>query len=372
MREAHALEIDKLKFYRDNTTRLMLGALALVILLGALVYLGQGLPSEILLATVIVLGVSILLLFLFILASAFSMFGLTDPKQALGLPEGSIRALIALLLVMLFSIIGIYLYRSVSTTTTVSLTGLTSAQVADLGDRAVSIQPVAGGTFNVVAQSGANTEGVRLAQQLISMVGTLVVAVAGFYFGSRTADSGTIRDLTQNVKDTTEDAAKLTDGQRMALARSDAEDAVGKAESARLDAEKASERATRAASQADAAADEAEQAAAAAQAQANPKLDDVNKAAARAREQANLAQTAQRAAEDAANRTGKASEAVSKYAESAAKTATSAESVVNAASLAQHESNTAKDAAGEAKTAAEKAEIARAAAEKAANQAKNP
>src|SRR5205807_3929303 len=51
---------------------------------------------------------------LFTVAAGFSAMKLTDPKQALGLPEGSIRAMIALVLIMIFIIFGIYLFRNVS------------------------------------------------------------------------------------------------------------------------------------------------------------------------------------------------------------------------------------------------------------------
>ena len=39
--------------------------------------------------------------------------GLTDKDEALGLPEGSIRAMIALVLILVFILFGIYLFNKV-------------------------------------------------------------------------------------------------------------------------------------------------------------------------------------------------------------------------------------------------------------------
>jgi hypothetical protein len=93
--------------------------------------------------------VIVALMLLFIMATGFALLGLADPQQALGLPEGSIRAMIALFLIMIFVTFGLYLFRA-----------------------------IASGT-------ATNQDAVDVAKQLITTVGTLVVAVAGFYFGSR-------------------------------------------------------------------------------------------------------------------------------------------------------------------------------------------
>jgi hypothetical protein len=42
-----------------------------------------------------------------------SAFDLTDKRAALGMPEGSIRAVIALMLILLFSIMGIYIFATI-------------------------------------------------------------------------------------------------------------------------------------------------------------------------------------------------------------------------------------------------------------------
>src|SRR5579859_5425801 len=87
----------------------------LVLLGGALVVVSQSplATPEIQLGLVIVLAVFMLMALLFIMTAGFVQLKLANANQALGLPEGTIRALIALILIMLFVIVGIYLFRTV-------------------------------------------------------------------------------------------------------------------------------------------------------------------------------------------------------------------------------------------------------------------
>jgi hypothetical protein len=57
-------------------------------------------------------GVIVLILMLTVVAMVFSVLGLTNKAQAMGLPEGSIRAVIALSLIVLFAILSVFLYRA--------------------------------------------------------------------------------------------------------------------------------------------------------------------------------------------------------------------------------------------------------------------
>jgi len=108
-------------------------------------------PEQVFVGMQIVLGVGILLVLLMIVAIVYARLDLADPKQALGLPEGTVRALIALILLLVFIICGLWILRLVGFT----YYGLTMS-----------------------------ADGIKLAQQLITTIGTLVVAVAGFYFGT--------------------------------------------------------------------------------------------------------------------------------------------------------------------------------------------
>ncbi len=109
-------------------------------------------PNEVKLPIIAIAGVLLLLGALAVVSVAFSLFELSDKTQALGLPEGSIRAVIALSLIVLFAIFSVYLYSS------------------------------------LIGQSPSSPNA-DFAKQLLVLIGTLVTAVASFYFGSRASAS---------------------------------------------------------------------------------------------------------------------------------------------------------------------------------------
>jgi len=114
--------------------------------------LGQDNNDVIRLPVLVITGVMALFATLALVAVTFSVAGLTDPTQALGLPEGSVRAAIALSLIVIFAITSIYLYSSLS-------------------------------------EADASSPGVDFAKQVFAVVGTLMTAVASFYFASRASTS---------------------------------------------------------------------------------------------------------------------------------------------------------------------------------------
>jgi hypothetical protein len=129
---------------------------------------------ELTLPILIISGVLVLLVTLALTAVVFSSLDLTDRTQALGLPEGSIRSVIALSLVLLFAILAVYLLKQ-------SL----------LPGQFLFDQPSAdGASFTVYFRQTANPASEDFAKQLLSMLGILVTAVSSFYFGSRTAIAG--------------------------------------------------------------------------------------------------------------------------------------------------------------------------------------
>lgn len=83
---------------------------------------------------------------------AFSMYGLIDGDEPLGLPAGSVRALIALLILIIFS------------TMTVFFVG-------------------------VLKDPNVNAAAQDLAKQVLTVLGTLLTAISSFYFGSQSATS---------------------------------------------------------------------------------------------------------------------------------------------------------------------------------------
>jgi len=146
----------------------------------------------------LVAGLVALTLLLYLGTIIHRTAGVGTSKGALGMPEGSIRALIALSLVLMFAIIGVtVLYSGMSTGDQVVSSGLTSAQIDDLENvQIISISVVDPNaspgteTYNVTARPEISQAGHDFGLQLLTTVSTLVVAVAGFYFGSRAVAQG--------------------------------------------------------------------------------------------------------------------------------------------------------------------------------------
>lgn len=125
--------------------------LAFILLFFALKRELQSAEAAIKLPLLVVVGVMALFATLALVALTFSVAGLSDKSQALGLPEGSVRAAIALSLIVIFAILSIYLYG------------------------------------NIAASSSENKESTDFAKQVFAVVGTLMTSVASFYFASRAA-----------------------------------------------------------------------------------------------------------------------------------------------------------------------------------------
>jgi hypothetical protein len=97
----------------------------------------------------VIAGVIALLGALAFIVVAYSFFGLHDRQQALGLPEGSVRALVAMMLIIIFSIFVVYFFDRLDT----------------------------------AAKPGQ----ADFAKQVITLIGTLLTAIVSFYFASRTS-----------------------------------------------------------------------------------------------------------------------------------------------------------------------------------------
>jgi hypothetical protein len=155
---------------------------------------------EITLPILVMVGAIYLFGSLAFVACGFAALGLSDRKFALSLPEGSVRALIALLLLSLFVITAIHLYNRLRYPFVDSLVaeykGIPETQLEKIpDDQIISVE----GRTEVVGQAQnkvfdvkrrikgyeATDESKRFAQQVLTAVSTLVVAVAGFYFGTR-------------------------------------------------------------------------------------------------------------------------------------------------------------------------------------------
>jgi hypothetical protein len=181
---------------------LIVGVLVLVIILALILVLFlSSVDTEIEIGIIIVIAVVALMLLLFIMAAGFNILNLSDAKQALGLPEGSIRAMIALILVLVFIICGTYLFRLVGTGYPNTLTNRTSDDLQKIQGKVLHVMPNPKNpeNFDVIVQSDLTPDAVKLAQQLTTTIGTLVVAVAGFYFGSTTVSSAVSADRSRHA-----------------------------------------------------------------------------------------------------------------------------------------------------------------------------
>jgi hypothetical protein len=135
-----------------------------------------------------------LLMSLAILVAVFRLLGLHNKEGSLGLPEGSVQAVIALSLIMIFAIMAVYLYSTLGADSPRRVR-VTRAQLLQMPAEQVLSAPVLledpdpeREDEDILAIDRAipqNTVAQDFAKQIGTTVSTLVVAVAGFYFGSR-------------------------------------------------------------------------------------------------------------------------------------------------------------------------------------------
>ncbi|MGX1159921.1 hypothetical protein FBY31_1719 [Arthrobacter sp. SLBN-100] len=204
-------------------TALVLSGVVAIALLASSVfllrYLGDVSP-EASLSLIFVSAAIVLILVVSTLVIVLRRLGLADANEAMGLPSGSIRAIIALLLIMLFFIAAIFLFNSslnqTDPTQTRSLEGVTAERFATIPtDQIQSSQTrqVDNATvYDVVLfqPSSGTAASEDIAKQLITTVGTLVTAVAAFYFGANSVmgakkeDVGK-RDPGENAADSDDD-----------------------------------------------------------------------------------------------------------------------------------------------------------------------
>jgi hypothetical protein len=184
------------------------GAIAIIlgvlVIGGALFFLGQWMTGsavspEVRLPLLAIAGVVVLLVTLALVAVSFAALRLTDATQALALPEGSVRAVLALSLVVLFAITTIYLFGSLSSGELKRLDGLNEAQrssfvkSAPASGIAIVAEAVDSVTqqHTVFYQVGQTPASQDFAKQLLVLIGTLVTSVSSFYFGTRATASTT-------------------------------------------------------------------------------------------------------------------------------------------------------------------------------------
>lgn len=157
----------------------------------------------------IMVGLALIIALMAGLGVVYSMLGLADPRQALALPEGSIRGLIAFSLLLIFVCLATFVYKGAEQTQQIEvgrITKATAQQIAALEK-----------TFTVAAEPARNADGTRLTdtavdgapiplfnatyfsergaqaneigKQIFTTLATVFVSVVSFYFGSSTTAS---------------------------------------------------------------------------------------------------------------------------------------------------------------------------------------
>jgi hypothetical protein len=196
--------------------------LVLVFFPSAALYFGHarlGQDPLIGLPTVAIFGILILLGALALVSTMFARLHMGNRDEPLGLPAGSIRSVIAMALIVLFALMSVMLFHTLSRSTQ-TLEGLSLAAknelTADRTNHVLAIKPVqcpaeaasaptapstaASASATVACGKGeafsytvtlGNTQGapaVDFAKQLLTLIGGLMTSVVSFYFAARSAD----------------------------------------------------------------------------------------------------------------------------------------------------------------------------------------
>ncbi|HEX7285741.1 MAG TPA: IPT/TIG domain-containing protein [Candidatus Angelobacter sp.] len=193
---------------------LLIGGVVLMISVGVAGYYGglfgvitnPNTPAAIALSVVVLLGLALVVVLMASLVIVYSVLELANKDQALGLPEGSVRALIAFSLVLVFVLLGAFLYRSVNDLgACATRTKITQAEVDELkkefvvfaepAKKADGVTPETapdGKTplYNVKYYTKHNKDADDFAKQIFTTLATVFVSVISFYFGSSAATSG--------------------------------------------------------------------------------------------------------------------------------------------------------------------------------------
>jgi hypothetical protein len=176
------------------------------------------------LSQIVLVGLALTVVFMALLAIIYSVMGVDDPKQALGLPEGSVRALLAFSLVLIFVCLAAFLFGEVNKNNqpaqVKTLTPVTEALLADLKTNFVvapelakdqttgkvlyeqvpasdpkaasegkTVDDVKHPFYTVTYYPKANKDAEDFAKQIFTTLATVFVSVVSFYFGSSVTSS---------------------------------------------------------------------------------------------------------------------------------------------------------------------------------------
>jgi len=172
------------------------------------------------LSQIVLVGLALTVVFMALLAIIYSVMGVDDPKQALGLPEGSVRALLAFSLVLIFVCLAAFLFGEVNKNNQPvegkTLNMVTEAQLADLKTNFIVASELAKDQatgkmlyeqvaasdpkappaddlkhplYTVTYYPKGNKDAEDFAKQIFTTLATVFVSVVSFYFGSSVTSS---------------------------------------------------------------------------------------------------------------------------------------------------------------------------------------
>ena len=260
------------------TTYLFMGSIAFLLVAGYCVY--SFYPKELgntqeamALSAVVLTGLFLIVVLMAALVIVYQVLGLSDSQQALALPEGSVRALLALSLVLVFVCLAGFLYNEVNNVITKSgsVKHINDTRLTELkGEFVVVYEPERNEKNEPAYEQKKDANGVPIvdadknpvydtakplyaatyytkrskdaddfAKQIFTTLATIFVSVISFYFGSSATSSG-VGAGAKAAKDGG-DAGK----------KGDPQSALGEAKAAAHDAQTAADRATAAAKNAD-------------------------------------------------------------------------------------------------------------------------
>lgn len=147
------------------------------------------------LTVAIIVSIVISILILTVVSIAFWVIKSSNAEFALGLPQGSVRALIALTLITSFAIISVFLFENLANEKQVmdrydeqEYQKLTSddfqnmTRVSIITDSTVNPPKK---YYEVTKSIGLNKDAADFAKQILTTLSTLVIAISSFYFGAK-------------------------------------------------------------------------------------------------------------------------------------------------------------------------------------------
>lgn len=149
---------------------------------------------ELALPLMMVLGIVAMVAVIALLTTIISALGLGNNRFAFGLPEGSVRAVIALGLLMIFVSLSVYLMGEIDKqgfrSTNLNETQLTYLQESSPGSIvALNCSQDEASLCQATILVDRSQESRDLAKQILTSLITLLAAVSSFYFGSRASSS---------------------------------------------------------------------------------------------------------------------------------------------------------------------------------------